>query len=144
MRCLVFFALVLLSAGPGCLELAPSLPQQTVAEDDPALHDRNGVLQWSGAPFSGYVVKWTAGHLRSRTPYLNGRRHGRAYTFHEDGRFASERLFRAGDREGTHIGWWADGGRQFIYHYEHDLFQGEQLSYYKNGVRAELTLSTSS
>ncbi len=45
---------------------------------------------------------------------------------------------RNGNREGLHKGYWPSGQLQFEYRYKNDLFEGEQVGYYKNGQRSEL------
>ena len=128
--------LSLLAAGAGC---EPSSPERTVPASDPALRDRNGVLELRGAPFSGWVTEGGAeAPLVGRTPYLHGLRHGRATARYQNGALAYEKLFRHGLREGVHRGFWPDGKPQFVYRYEKDLFAGEQVAYYRNGARAEL------
>lgn len=141
MRAWVLLA-ALASSGAGDPE--QSLPNTTAvagelgARGEPRLRDVAGILHRDDAPFSGYVVERAGDRVLSRTPYLEGRRHGRATAYYPGGERRFEKEFRAGNREGTHRGWWPSGALQFVYRYEADLFEGEQIGYYKTGARAEL------
>ncbi len=123
-------------AGRGDVEQA--IPNRTVDAATPGLRDLGGILQHDGAPFSGYVVEKAGSQVLARTPYLEGRRHGRARAYYPTGARRFEKLFVEGNREGTHHGWWANGELRFVYHYEQDLFEGEQRGYHESGAKAEL------
>ncbi len=132
--------LIALSAAvaPDRGEAQAGIPAVVVMEGDPALEMRDGILLRDGRPLSGFVEERAGTHLIARIPYRNGRLHGRAVTFHPDGRLHTERFYRNGNKEGVHRGYWENGQIQFVYRYRRDLFEGEQVAWYKNGVRAEL------
>ena len=105
---------------------------------DPALVQQHGALHYAGRPFTGTLIDDSDGRYVQHVPYRLGLRHGNARAYYADGTLAYDRTFAFGLREGVHSGFWPGGQVQFVYRYAHDVFDGEQVAYYKNGVRSEL------
>src|SRR5437870_10461787 len=83
--------------------------EDVVAKGSPELENRNGVLWFRGAPFTGSVVEHDGLHRTSRTPYLSGREHGLVESWYPSGALRSQRRYRFGRREGTHRGFYENG-----------------------------------
>ncbi len=105
---------------------------------DPSLQRRGDLVLRDGRPFTGTIVQSGPSEPTAEVPYVDGKRHGRVVARYPGGALAYEKTFFAGEREGTHRGFWPNGRLQFEYHYVHDLFDGEQVAYHENGSRAEL------
>jgi antitoxin component YwqK of YwqJK toxin-antitoxin module len=115
-----------------------AIPRATLAKDAPGLAREAGVLTYRGEPFSGWVIEREGEHLVARSPYLRGKEHGIAAGFYPDGSPRYLRVYEHGRREGTHRGYWQNGLVQYVYRYEGDLLEGEQVAFFKTGAPAEL------
>ena len=104
----------------------------------PGLQNVNGILYLAGAEYSGHLAERELDGSTSRTPYVDGKRHGLAQGWYSGGKLAWQRAFRWGNREGIAKGWWPNGQPQFRRHYRADLFEGEQWAWYESGAQFEV------
>jgi antitoxin component YwqK of YwqJK toxin-antitoxin module len=110
----------------------------TVAEGDPNLRLRNGVLLYTDQPFSGVVEEfYPNGQVKAKTEYRQGREHGTSRMWYEDGRPLWERRYRNGKKHGEHKGWWPNGQLKFLYHFAGGEHEGAARDWYANGQLAQ-------
>lgn len=123
---------------PGTAVVEAVAPETTLDSSTPGLENRNGVLYVQGQPYSGFLAEREFDGSSSRTPYVDGRRHGLAQGRYRGGQLAWQRAFRLGLRQGVANGWWPNGQLQFRRHYRSDVFEGEQWAWYESGAQFEV------
>jgi len=93
-----------------------------------------GVVYNNAKPFSGHAYSLLAsGDTASVTPYVNGKIHGIARSWYDNGRMKEHRLFVIGNKTGEHHGWYETGALKFIYHYRNDLHHGNAREWAPDG-----------
>jgi hypothetical protein len=125
-------ALLITEAEPVHFEKVPDI---SVNKADPNLTNRNGVWRWKENIFSGYIITKDQNVLIEKIPILKGKENGVWCQWYPNGKKKSEQLYLEGNREGTHTGWWENDSLRFVYHFVHDRFHGEHLSFFKNGKK---------
>ncbi len=96
--------LTLILAAPWCEPPAPGTPsvdRSRLTLEDGILKTRKG-----GAPYTGWVTEsHRNGVLKSRTAYINGRKHGMSFGWHTNGVLQVQDRFAGGKPHGLHILW---------------------------------------
>ncbi len=110
-----------------------------VEKGDAGLAEKNGILFYQGAAFSGTVEEWyAAGRPESREEYSHGKRHGSSLRYYPSGALQWKRTFVHGEKEGLHEGWWENGRRKFAYPFHKGVYQGDVKEWYADGSPALL------
>lgn len=94
---------------------------------------------WDHGLQHGDEVHWrTYGEIvESRTPWVRGKREGKAVVYRPDGRVASEQEWLGGKRHGFHVEYWSSGPKRLEERFEDDLQVGVAMEWYERGaVRA--------
>ncbi|MBI3790849.1 MAG: SCO family protein [Gemmatimonadetes bacterium] len=109
-------------------------PARVVSAGDARLGSASGRVTLSGAPFTGeLVMRDDSGRVRERAGFRDGLLDGLQRRWHADGVLAERRTWRAGNKVGTHEGWWPNGQRQFTCTYEGGLAEGTCTDWHANG-----------
>jgi antitoxin component YwqK of YwqJK toxin-antitoxin module len=112
------------------------VPSYTVFKNDTTLKLSNGVYQYTGKPFSGYIKKKHENDsIKSVGSYLYGKQHGVTKTFFLNGMLETERNFKNGKAYGKHIGYWENGNKKFEFIYNNNKREGLQKQWYETGNR---------
>jgi antitoxin component YwqK of YwqJK toxin-antitoxin module len=109
------------------------VPEIAVISSDHDLRQSNGVWQYHGVNFSGYIVEKNGLSVISKIPVLHGREHGTALGWYKNGKKKYERNYMHGDREGYHWGWYENNRVAFEYKFHQDQFDGDQKTYFESG-----------
>jgi antitoxin component YwqK of YwqJK toxin-antitoxin module len=103
--------------------------------DKVKIQTSGGITYVNTTPLSGVV--FSLNQKRDTVfvmPYLNGKEHGLAKHFHDNGQVKSLRYNKNGWKEGEHIGWFESGRKQFEYHFKNDMFEGNQKEWLADGM----------
>ncbi len=112
------------------------VPNYTIFKSDTTLKLSNGVYQYIGKPFSGYIKEKNKNDsIKSIGSYLHGKQHGITKTFFLNGLLKTERSFRHGKAYGKHIGYWENGNKKFEFIYNNNKKEGLQKQWYETGNR---------
>lgn len=104
------------------------------AEDSLFLLTNNGILKYSGSPFSGYVsVLYSNGSIKEISSYSNGQKEGNTIGYSVEGDTTFLRPYHEGSKHGNHFGWYANGQQQFHYIFENGLSVGNHKEWHDNG-----------
>lgn len=110
------------------------VPAVTVAATSPDLVLVNGIYQFRGQPYDGFIeALYPGGAVKSLASYYRGMRHGVSKSFYEDGAPRDVRLYRANLSSGRHVGYWENGNMKFDYTYVDDRRQGLHRQWYRSG-----------
>ena len=111
------------------------VPDYVVLATDSGIAHRGGLLYYHDSLFSGYLVEhYDQNAEKSRTPYLSGKKHGRAEAWYPDGMKMDERTWVNGLKEGEHRGWWEDGTPRYLYHFKNGQHEGSAQEWYADGI----------
>lgn len=105
----------------------------TIESTDTSLHNINGDWILKGKPYIGYVIEKKEGKIISKLLIKEGNENGIAYGWYPNGKKKYQRSFVAGNREGIQKGWYENDTLSFQYFFKNDLYEGEQLTFFKNG-----------
>lgn len=106
-----------------------------VEASDENLKLENGVLFYKQKPFSGVLLEnFTSEIIKSRTEYLNGKKHGNEQHWYANGSQLSERSYAGGFKVGVHKSWWSSGDLKFEYHFNNNgEFHGNVKEWFESG-----------
>ncbi|TBN04788.1 hypothetical protein EYD45_05880 [Hyunsoonleella flava] len=106
-----------------------------VGASDENLKLDNGVLLYKQKPFNGVLLEnFTTEIIKSRTEYLNGKKHGNEQQWYTNGSQLSERFYSEGFKVGVHKSWWSSGNLKFEYHFnDKGEFHGAVKEWYESG-----------
>ena len=95
----------------------------------------NGFMYHHQELFSGEIVKFYLGNkTKSKTNYADGKVHGNFESWYVDGSIFEQRFFMNGLKIGVHQGWWSNGKKKFIYHFNvQGQYQGELKEWRESG-----------
>lgn len=111
------------------------ISDREVLVTDPGIVHRDGAVYYHDSLFNGYLVAlYDQDVEKSRTPYLAGKKHGRAEAWYPDGTKMEERFWVNGLKEGEHRGWWDDGTLRYVYHFVDDVHEGAAQEWYADGA----------
>ncbi len=96
----------------------------------------NGVLEFSGKPFTGVLTDtFSNGRLQSALSYSLGRKEGEEKQWFENGQLAVERFYSKGKKIGIHRAWWDNGQLKFAYHFNNKgEFHGNVKEWSRDGM----------
>ena len=110
-----------------------------VSVDDPRLVSVGATLVLDDEPLTARLeARDASGALVALTHYVDGRRHGMAYRWFENGRLHSSRCFDRGTKQGLQIGYWPNGELRFRYVAESGVYAGTYASWHENGQQGAL------
>jgi len=111
------------------------IPNVEVYASNPDVYIKNGVLYYKNDPYSGvYIVKFENGNTKRKSQYFKGKREGYSNKWYADGKKFEQRYYSNGYKVGEHIGWWNNGAKKFIYHFNNlGQYQGSVSEWYDNG-----------
>lgn len=129
------FAVRLLLFGLGLQAFLACSRVQSIAATNPGISVTRSVYYFRGLPFTGEIVTTIpSGHITRKTPYLNGREHGRETTVHDNGQLLEERFYDTGLKVGLHSGWYTDGTFRFHGRFVKGNHVGDFWGWHRNGV----------
>lgn len=115
--------------------------QYVVGAKHPDLRASGSLLTLQDEPFTGVLVgfhrPWRPALIAS---YRDGKRHGREFSWHENGVLASDRSYRAGVYNGRSETWYPNGRIKTYREYNEGLAEGEQWSWGEDGQVLEFNL----
>ena len=89
--------------------------------------------------FTGTAIGCWDEYKRKEIPYVNGKKHGTAVYYRDDGSKEREYSYENGKRHGTAVWYWEDGSKEREYSYEKGKKHGTVIRYYPNGTREGVT-----
>lgn len=114
-------------------------PSERVVIDDSNFELINGVLNYGGNSFSGYVFNtYPNGGLKSEIQYLKGRKHGYEKHWFSNDSLSILRYYNNGTKTGVHKSWWNNGQLKFMYHFnDNGMYNGSITEWYADGQLAK-------
>ena len=129
MNALLFLLLTFSISEPSVIKL----PMLIVEATDETLEKSGGVLFQKGLPFTGFIIEsYNKQQLKSKTTYLNGKRHQWDFGWHPDGTLRYSRFYKIGEKEGQHLGFWPNGNLQYEYFFREGLHHGSAKQWYRD------------
>lgn len=109
-----------------CLDQSSEVPRN---HSDLRIHGDQFFLK--DRVFEGTLVAHHSdGSLQSKTPYQDGRVHGKMISWYPSGQIESERFYQNGLSVGRHKGWHRNGNPRFLYEFQDGKHHGEFWQWY--------------
>ncbi len=83
------------------------------------------------------VTRYTNGRISSKTPYVNGKKHGVDSRWFKNGKKEIERMWKEDKRHGMYSGWYENGQKRWEEMWKEGKQHGVETSWYENGEREE-------
>ena len=111
-----------------------------VQKDLITLLAEQGIWQYQGMPFNGYMVQYYQnGILAERIGFFEGKKEGVAKKWFDDGQLQKTSYYSANKLHGEETIWWSNGVIAATRNYTHGYKDGIQQRWYTNGQIARKT-----
>jgi len=125
----LYFLMLLLIA---CNDNASSM---IISDSHNDLELNNGILFFGNETFNGTIIsRYVNQSMKSEIQYLKGKKNGFERHWYKNHTLAIDRTYHNGLKVGIHYGFWENGKKKFIYHFnDQGAYEGSVKEWFRTG-----------